>query len=113
MIQMLCRNRVTDFNHWRVIFESQTAAASDAGLVLSNMWQNLDDPNNVFFLFNVQDLIAAEAFIHSPLGAEIGRLAGVVDGEYHFISTSYQFDDKHKVVIPCFSRGTLCECSLA
>ena len=88
MIQMLCRNRVADFPHWRGIFESQTPAASAAGLELVKLWQDLDNPNNVFFLFNVHDLAAAKAFIHSPQGAEVGKQAGVLDGEYHFISVS-------------------------
>jgi hypothetical protein len=50
MVYMLCRNRVADYQIWKRIFDSHKEAHLEAGLILVNLWQSLDDPNNVFFL---------------------------------------------------------------
>ncbi|MGE5341808.1 MAG: hypothetical protein ACM3SY_10060 [Candidatus Omnitrophota bacterium] len=89
MIHMLCRNRVKDFEHWLGIFNSQDAAARAVGLKSIDMWQDIDDPNNVFFLFEVEHLESAKNFINRPESAEVGRIAGVLDGEYHFITPTH------------------------
>jgi len=88
MVQMLCRNRVTDFEHWKGVFNSHSDFTWAAGLLLVNMWQDLDDPCNIFFLFDVADLPAAKVFINSFNNVEVGELAGVIESEYHFITTS-------------------------
>jgi hypothetical protein len=85
MIYMLCRNRVADYQTWRREFDSQKEASVEAGLALVKLWQSLDDPNNVFFLFKVDSLEKARAFISAPGNAEIGKAAGVLDGEIHFV----------------------------
>jgi len=85
MIYMLCRNRVADYQTWKRIFDSHTEAHLEAGLTLVNLWQSLEDPNNVFFLFKVGDLEKAKAFVAAPGNAEIGKAAGVLDGEIHFV----------------------------
>ena len=87
MTVMLCRNRVADFDAWKVVFDSHAPAHLAAGLVLKDLWRDIADPNNVFFVFEVANLAAARAFINDPAGAEIGRTAGVLDGEYHFLSS--------------------------
>jgi len=50
------------------------------------MWRCLDDPNEVFFLFQVQDRGRAEAFMQTPESAATGVEAGVIDGEAHFVA---------------------------
>ena len=88
MVMMLCRNRVEDFSNWKRIFDSQASACRDAGLRLRNLWRDVEDPNNVFFLFDVASLDKAREFISSPTAAEIGKSSGVIDGECHFIESS-------------------------
>lgn len=85
MIYMLCCNRVADYQIWKRKFDSQKEAGLEAGLTLVNLWQSLDDPNNVFFSFRVDGLEKAKAFISAPENAEIGKAAGVLDGEIHFV----------------------------
>lgn len=85
MIYMLCRNRVVDYQTWKRIFDSHKETHLEAGLALVNLWQSLDDPNNVFFLFKVGNLEKAKAFISAPENGEIGKAAGVLDGEIHFV----------------------------
>lgn len=82
---MLARNRVSDFDRWKEVFDSQDERAQAAGLNLVHLWRSMDDPNNVFFLFEVADIDRAEEFLHAPESAEAGRVSGVLDGEYHFL----------------------------
>jgi len=88
MLVMLCRNRVADFGKWKAVFASHALAHREAGLRLMNLWRGLEDPNNVFFLFEVTSLDKARAFISNPAAAEAGKASGVVDGEYHFLESS-------------------------
>jgi hypothetical protein len=85
MYQMLCRNRVEDYSKWKKIFDSHASAHRAAGLELKDLWRDVTDPNNVFFLFTVGGIERARAFIADPAAAEAGRAAGVLDGEVHFL----------------------------
>ena len=86
MLHLLCRNRVSDFQRWWGVFSSHAAAHRAAGLVLMALWQDQEDPDNVFFLFQVEDPEAAKAFMHASQAAEAATRAGVIEGEYHFLS---------------------------
>jgi len=85
---MLCRNRVADFAKWKAVFASHAQAHREAGLRLMHLWRGLEDPNSVFFLFEVTSLDKARAFISNPAAAEAGKASGVLDGEYHFLESS-------------------------
>lgn len=87
MLVMLCRNRVADFAKWKAVFDSHTAQHRAAGLRLRDLWHDIADPNNFYFVFEVADLDKARAFVTAPRGAEIGKEAGVLDGEYHFLES--------------------------
>lgn len=83
---LLCRNRVEDYQRWRAVFDSHAEAHRAAGLRLSRIWRDADDPNNIFFLFDVADEERALVFLASPDSAEAGAAAGVLDGEFHFVT---------------------------
>jgi len=85
MIYMLCRNRVVDFSRWKTVFASHAAAHQEAGLRLVNVWRTVDEPNNVFFMFEVASVDKAREFISNPEAAKAGAASGVLDGEYHFV----------------------------
>lgn len=85
MTYMLCRNRVAEFSSWKAIFGSHESAHLNSGLKLVKLWRSLEDPNNIFFLFEVSNLDAARAFIGNPEAAQAAEASGVLDGEYHFI----------------------------
>lgn len=88
MIVMLCRNRVANYTKWRAVFDSHAQAHRDAGLRLRDIWRDVQEPNSVFFVFEVADLGKAQAFIANPAAAEAGRTSGVIDGEYHFLESA-------------------------
>ena len=85
MTSLLCRNRVSDFSKWKAVFTSHAQAHRDAGLELRSLWRAVEDPNNVFFLFEVTDAGLARAFISNPSAAQAAEASGVLEGEYHFI----------------------------
>ena len=85
MINMLCRNRVADFSRWKAVFAFHEAGHLNAGLRLVCLWRKVDDPNNVFFMFEVASIDKAREFISSPEAAKAGEASGVIDGEYHFV----------------------------
>ena len=87
MLFMLCRNRVSDFRKWKAIFDSHLSAHKAAGLDLSNLWQTVDDKNNVFFLFKVASIEKAKVFVNAPEAADAGKNSGVLEGECHFIES--------------------------
>ena len=85
MTYMLVRNRVADFDKWKLIFDAQDEAAQAAGLRLVNLWRSVEDANNVFFVFEVASTEQAKAFINDPESAKVGEASGVIDGECHFL----------------------------
>ena len=85
MLHLLCRNKVKDFDFWKGGFDSERALQEKAGLVLVNLWRGADDPNEVFFLFQVAERRRAEDFIHSPEAANTGRKYGVLAGACWFL----------------------------
>jgi hypothetical protein len=91
MTYMLCRNRVADFARWKAVFASHAEAHREAGLKLIKVWRALDDPNNVFFVFEVASLEKAKAFISNPEAAKAGEASGVLDGEYHFLEEAGRY----------------------
>ena len=84
-MQLLVRNRVKDFAIWRSHLAADEDAAAAYGLRLVALWQSADDPNDAFFLLDVEDRARAEAFMARPESAEIGEASGVLDGEVFFL----------------------------
>jgi len=85
MIFLFCRNRVANFESWRAVFGSHQAAHQEAGLSLVKLWRSVEQPGNVFFVFEVANMNKAREFISNPEAAKAGEASGVIDGEYHFL----------------------------
>lgn len=85
MTELLVRNRVKDYSQWKRVFDAQDEAARQAGLHLKQMWTSRNDPHNVFFLFEVESVERATAYMADPASAEVGVRAGVLDGDVWFL----------------------------
>ncbi len=85
MAYMLVRNKVRDFDAWKKVFDGELPAVREAGLGLVNLWQSLEDPNEVFFVFSISDMDRAKAFTANPASAAAGERAGVLEGEIHYV----------------------------
>ena len=86
MPYMLCRNRVADFAQWKAVFNSHAAAHQEAGLRLVGVWRSIEEPKNVFFMFEVASMDKALAFIGTPEAAKGREASGVLDGEFQFLA---------------------------
>lgn len=85
MSYLLCRNRVAEFFRWKAVFDSHASSHREAGMHLVNVWRAIDEPNDVFFLFEIDSIEAAKEFMAQPI-AEEGRVSsGALDGEFHFL----------------------------
>ena len=86
-MQLLVRNKVKDFSTWYRYFaaDSDSVAAAEYGVTLVRLWQIADDPNDVFFLLDIEDVDRAKAFMARPESQELGVKSGVIDGEGHFL----------------------------
>ncbi len=85
MTYMLCRNRVADFQRWKAVFASHEPGHQNGGLRLLNLWRAIEEPNNVFFVFEVASMEKARKFISDPEAATAAKASGVIGGEYHFV----------------------------
>ncbi len=73
MTYLLCRNRRCDFPRWKAVFASHEAAHRSAGLRLLNIWREVEEPANIFFLFEVASMEKAREFIGNPEAAKAGE----------------------------------------
>jgi len=85
MMQLLVRNKVKDFSKWHAYFMQDSGAAAKYGVTLARLWQTAEDPNNVFFLLDIEDIDRTNAFMARPESQEIGVKSGVIDGEFHYL----------------------------
>jgi hypothetical protein len=84
---MVARQKVVDFVEWRRVFDSHAEAQTAAGLRLKQLLRNIDDPNDVFVFFEVDDLKAARGFVTSPDVPEAKRQSGVIgDTQIHILT---------------------------
>jgi hypothetical protein len=79
MAFMLTRAKVRDFNTWKPSYDAHQAARSDAGLTEKYLLRNADDANEIFLLFEVQDLNRAKTFAASTDLRDRMQESGVVD----------------------------------
>jgi hypothetical protein len=88
MNYMLCRNRVRSFDQWKRVFDNHANAHRAAGLRLVHIWREMDNPCHIFFLFEVEEMERARAFLDSSDAATSAREAGLIEGDFRFFSES-------------------------
>jgi hypothetical protein len=62
MHHLLGRHRA-DVEAWKKVVESHKEAHLEARLHFQQVWVNADDPNEIFFMFRVEDLEKARSFL--------------------------------------------------
>jgi hypothetical protein len=85
-MELLVRNKVRDFPAWYAYFVADASAAAEYGLTLARIWQSAEDPNEVFFLLEVEDIDRANAFMARPESQALGVKSGVFEGEFYFLT---------------------------
>jgi hypothetical protein len=79
MRYLLVRHKVAEFDQWKSAYDAHLPSRQKAGLKQEHLLRNIDDPNEVLILFEVEDLQKAREFSEgSDLSAAMEK-AGVVD----------------------------------
>lgn len=76
---MLIRHKVRDFPEWKPVYDAHLPKREEAGLSEKYLLHSAADPNEVFMLFEVQDLDRARHFAESADLREIMQKSGVID----------------------------------
>jgi hypothetical protein len=76
---MLIRQKVKDFAEWKRAYDAHLPKRVAAGLKEKQLLRGADNPNEVFALFEAQDLTRARAFSVSADTRETMQKAGVID----------------------------------
>jgi len=84
-MQLFVRNRVEDYDIWYKLFVEGVERGAQYGLKLAHLWQAHDEPNNVFFVLDVESIEQTDAFMASSESEETGKQAGIVDSEYYYL----------------------------
>jgi hypothetical protein len=79
MRYMLVRHKVKDFAQWKRVFDSHAAAQRKAGLTVEHVLRNMDDPSEVFLLFEMENVEKAKSFVTSPDVPGAQEASGVAD----------------------------------
>ena len=79
MPYLLVRLRVADYSNWKAIFDSHAGAQKRAGLRVTHIMRNADDPNEVVTLFEAETIAGAKGFVYSPEVPQSKQDSGVID----------------------------------
>jgi len=106
MNYMMCRNRVRNFDQWKRVFDNRADAHRAAGLKLVHLWYELNSPRNVFFLFEVQDLERARAFLNGSDAIASERESGLIEGDVRLFSESLGYGPLDEAENHAFAEAT-------
>ena len=78
MTYLLVIHKVADFTNWKMGYDDSLAARQQAGLKEMYLLRNVDDPNEIILLQEVEDLQKAKDFVRSPDLQERMQQSGVM-----------------------------------
>lgn len=78
-MHLLVRHEVVDFVRWREVFETHREAQEAAGMELLHLWRNVDEPNEVVLLYEVEDPEKAKDFVYSSEVPDAQNASGIID----------------------------------
>ena len=85
MHYMLCKQNVKDFDEFRQTLASHGPAHQASGFRVQRIWRSIDDPRQVFFLCEVEDVAKAKACVTSE--TERLKQSGVSEfPDIHYLS---------------------------
>ena len=86
MANLLVHHKVEDFNKWKSYFDQHSDFRAQSGSKGGKLFHSVDDPNEVFVLFEWDSLENAQKFTQSDSLKETMKEAGVLGmPEVHFI----------------------------
>ena len=85
MKYMFCYNKVIDYKRWRTIFDSHKEAHVNAGLKLINIFRSIESENEIYFIFEISEIIKAKEYVTNHESEVIGKAAGVLEGTIQYL----------------------------
>jgi hypothetical protein len=83
---VIARSRVQEYAKWKTAYDVHKSSRTAAGVSEKHLFQDLDDPNMVTLIFEVEDLKRAEGFFTSDDLREAMQKSGVVGKpDIHFV----------------------------
>jgi hypothetical protein len=79
MAYVLVRHKVEDFAKWKPLYDGHATMRKKTALKDLYVFQDTNDPHNVFILFEAKDLAKAKEFTESADLRETMQKAGVID----------------------------------
>ena len=87
MPHLLVRLRVANFEAWKAVFDAHADAQRRAGLRVTHVMRNLDQPNEVVTLFECADVEKGKGFVYSKDVPAAQQQSGVIDKpDIYFLS---------------------------
>jgi hypothetical protein len=86
-VYALVRHKVADYDRWYEVYAQDTEARIESGFHEMRIFSQMDDPNNVFILFEVDDLEKAKERMDSQELRDKMQEAGVMDKpDFYFLT---------------------------
>ena len=83
----LIRHQVVDYDQWRQVYVGHAAERRQAGFREVRLFRNMENPNEVIILFEIDDVEKAKAFLESDETREKMKEAQVTDTpDVYFLS---------------------------
>jgi len=79
MLWIVVRHKVKDYAVWKPLFDTDIPEQKAAGLQIMEIDRNVDDPSELFLVFQAEDLAKAKAFYADPRLKEVMIKGGVAD----------------------------------
>ena len=77
MPYLLVKHGVKDYNKWSEVFTAQKDANLQYGMKLAWLMRDVNDPNMLVFMFEIESIAKAEEFMNLPGQEKVGEEAGV------------------------------------
>jgi hypothetical protein len=88
MNYVLVRHKVADFSKWKPVYDAHLPARQAAGGTELYLLRNIDNPNEVIVLLEIEDLQKAREFVASDDLRERMQESGVIDKpDTYFLTT--------------------------
>ena len=77
MPYLLVKHGVKDYSKWFEVFTAQSGANESYGMKLAWVMRDVNDPNMVVFMFEIESIAKAQEFMNLPGQEKVGEEAGV------------------------------------
>ena len=78
MATIIINHKVNDYNHWRPLFDADSKRRESAGIKEIKVGRRVDDPNNVYMIWEARDIERVKSMVSDPELHEVMKKAGVI-----------------------------------